>query len=51
MDHMKMKKPLIGKGRLAVSMFHVSSIKDYVMLNTDREGLARMLESSPVKKD
>jgi sporulation protein YlmC with PRC-barrel domain len=50
MDHMKMKKPLIGKGRLTLSMVHVNSIKDYVMLNTDHEGLARMLESSPVKK-
>jgi sporulation protein YlmC with PRC-barrel domain len=50
MDHMKMKKPLIGKGHLTLSMVHVSSIKDYVMLNTDREGLARMLDSCPVRK-
>ena len=50
MDNMKMKKPLIGKGKLSLSMVHVSSIKDYVMLNTDHDGLARMLESSPVKK-
>jgi sporulation protein YlmC with PRC-barrel domain len=51
MDHMRMKKPFIGKGQLTLSMVHVHSIKDYIMLNTNREGLARILESSPVKKD
>ncbi|MBM4248509.1 MAG: hypothetical protein FJ149_03585 [Euryarchaeota archaeon] len=50
MDHMKMKKPLIGRGQLTLSMVHVNSIRDYIMLNTDREGLARLLDSSPVKK-
>ena len=49
MDHMKMKKPLMGKGALTLSMTHVENIKDYVMLNTDHEGLARMLESSTIK--
>jgi hypothetical protein len=30
-------------------MVHVNSIKDFIMLNTDHEGLARLIESSPVK--
>jgi sporulation protein YlmC with PRC-barrel domain len=49
MDHMKMKKPFMGKGQLTLSMVHVNSIKDFIMLNTDHEGLARLIESSPVK--
>jgi sporulation protein YlmC with PRC-barrel domain len=49
MDNMKMKKPFIGKGSITLSMVHVNSIKDYVMLNTNQDGLARMLDSSPVK--
>ena len=51
MEHMKMKKPLLGKGQLTLSMVHVNSIKDFIMLNTDHEGLARLLDSSPVKKE
>ncbi len=50
MEHMKMKKPLIGRGQLTLSMVHVNSIKDFIMLNTDHEGLARLLDSSPVKR-
>ena len=49
MDHLKIKKPMFGKGGLTLSMTHVENIKDYVMLNTDHEGLARLLESSPIK--
>jgi sporulation protein YlmC with PRC-barrel domain len=51
MDRMKMKKPFMGRGQLTLSTVHVNSIKDYIMLNTDQEGLARLLESSPVKKN
>ena len=51
MDHLKIKKPTFGKGGLTLSMTHVENIKDYVMLNTDRDGLARMLESSSIKQE
>jgi sporulation protein YlmC with PRC-barrel domain len=44
-EHMKIKKPLIGRAQLTLSMVHVNSIKDYIMLNTDHEGLARLLDS------
>jgi len=50
MDRMKLKKPLVGKGVVALSMVHVENIKDYVMLNTDAEGLGRVLESSPIQR-
>jgi sporulation protein YlmC with PRC-barrel domain len=50
MDHLKMKKPFLGKGALTLSMTHVKCIKDFVMLNTDRDALARMMASSTSEK-
>ncbi|MEM4728948.1 MAG: PRC-barrel domain-containing protein [Thermoplasmata archaeon] len=49
LDALKAKKPILGKGTLSLSMVHVKSIKDYVMLDTDYEGLSRILETSTVK--
>ncbi len=49
LDELKAKKPVLGKGTLSLSMVHVKSIKDYVMLDTDYQGLSRIIETATVK--
>ncbi|MGQ9583127.1 MAG: PRC-barrel domain-containing protein [Thermoplasmatota archaeon] len=49
LDELKTKKPVLGKGKIILSMVHIKSIKDYVMLDTDYQGLSRILETATVK--
>lgn len=49
LDELKTKKPVLGKGKILLSMVHIKSIKDYVMLDTDYQGLSRILETATVK--
>jgi len=50
LETLDVKSSLLSKTRLAISMVHVVSISDRVMLDTSADELGEIIEKNPVKK-
>ncbi len=50
LEDLDMKKSLLSKTKIGISMEHVSDIGDVIMLDTTAGGLGDIIEKEPVKK-
>ncbi|MFO7991111.1 MAG: PRC-barrel domain-containing protein [Thermoplasmata archaeon] len=50
LEDLDMKKALLSKTKIGISMGHVSDIGDVVMLDTTAEDMGKIIEKEPVKK-
>ncbi len=50
LETLDLEKPLLSKTRLGISMKHVTSVGDKIMLDTSIEGMGEIILKEPIKK-
>lgn len=50
LETLDLEKPLLSKTRLGISMKHVTSVGDKIMLGTSIEGMGEIILKEPIKK-